>query len=99
MRVNKNSRLWFADLVEIGDVTFWTRPDIPEIPVSSDDEWYTVKRGERIDGIAKKKLGDQSLWYVIAHVNNLFLLPSELRTGLRLRIPSPKSIRETLRIK
>jgi len=97
VRIKKNeSRLNHATLVFLDETEFWSRPVLPEIPESTSDIKHTVQQGERIDTIAKNYFRNANLWWVIAHVNNLSLLPDGLSTGMILRIPDPRMIRKYL---
>jgi len=97
--VQKNrSRLRHATLVQYGDLEFWDRPRIPDIETSSGDIIHVVSMGERIDSIANRYYGDQGLWWVIAHANNLNLLPCDLIVGDRIVIPDPRSLRRGILI-
>ena len=97
VRIRKNeSRLNHAELVFLDETEFWSRPVLPEIPESTRDVRHEVQQGERIDAIAKKYFKNANLWWVIAHVNNLQLLPDGLSTGMLLRIPDPFLVRKYL---
>ena len=97
VKVRKNeSRLNHATLVFLDETEFWSRPVLPEIPESTNDIKHTVQQNERIDNIAKQYFRNGNLWLVIAHVNNLYLLPDALTTGMVLRIPDPALVRKYL---
>lgn len=95
VKIKKNeSRLGLADLVVVENTEFWSRPVIPNLDPSSDDVYHTVKDYDRIDTIAKKYFKNEGLWWVIAHANDLRLLPMDLKVGQRIRIPDPRRIRD-----
>lgn len=48
---------------------------------------HRVTEGETIDFISFFRYGDESLWWVIADVNNLFFVLDELTPGIDLIIP------------
>ncbi len=97
VRVKKNeSRLRHATLASIDDVEFWSRPVLSDIPISTRDKYHNVEREDRIDILAKKYYKNERLWWVIAHANDLRLLPCSLITGQKLRIPDPKKVRKLL---
>jgi hypothetical protein len=47
---------------------------------------YTVKKGDTLQGIAKKLLGKASRWQEIAKINNIHD-PRNLKVGKKLRVP------------
>jgi len=97
--VQKNqSRLRHADLIQYGDIEFWDRPRIPDIERSQYDIIHVISMGDRIDSIANKYYGDQKLWWVIAHANNINVLPCELIVGERIIVPDPRSLRRGILI-
>lgn len=62
---------------------------LPEFPISDKDIYIMSKSSDRFDNLAFKYYGDQTLWWVIAVVNNLInghLIPGP---GVYLRIPDP----------
>ena len=56
-------------------------------PVRSDDRYYTILSGDRIDRIAYEYLGDAKLWWVICDVNGI-LFGLDLPVGTTIRIPT-----------
>ena len=90
------SRLVHAKFVVVGGIGFWTRPEIRDIPVGLGDRVHEVESSDRIDLLAKKYYQRPKLWWVIAHANDLFDLPVELSSGVRLRIPDPFLVRKHL---
>jgi len=94
VKIRKNeSRLGLAELVLLDKTEFWTRPSIPELTPSANDIYYTVIGTDRIDTIAKKFFKNENMWWVIAHANDLRLLPMDLKVGARIRIPDPREVR------
>lgn len=61
----------------------------PNVPYKDSDIYIFSKSSDRLDLLAYEYYGDQTLWWVIARVNNLgkgsFMVP----IGVRLRIPYP----------
>jgi hypothetical protein len=47
---------------------------------------YTLQRGERLDIVANKLLGDDSYWWVIALVNNIHY-PLGVEAGTKISVP------------
>jgi hypothetical protein len=94
--VNKHSRLRFTQILTIDGVEFWDMLDLPVIPIQPDDIQYQVQTQDRIDSLAFKFYGDPVLWWVIAYVNKLELVPNDLNVGAELRIPSPSYVQNVL---
>jgi hypothetical protein len=63
-----------------------------------DDIEHTVRDFDRIDNMAQEVYGDPQLWWVIALVNDLRLVPNEMKNGRVLRIPSPAFVKEKMLI-
>ena len=61
---------------------------------SNNDKYYEVKNMEenRLDILALKFYNDSSLWWIIAHANNIFDAFTEITRGTILRIPPLNSI-------
>ena len=68
------------------------RPTIvPNIPLRDSDLFIYPKVGERLDLLAHKFYGDQSLWYVIARANSPFRGRFKFESGTKLIIPTDLS--------
>ena len=93
IRLNQNSRLRFADLVDVDGITFFDYLYPPRIEPQSDDIIRIVQAGDRIDSIAYEMYRDTALWWVIALANDLEILPTQLNVGMELRIPAPRYVR------
>jgi nucleoid-associated protein YgaU len=91
-RIRNSSRLRFARLVTIDTVEHWELPEYPAIAAATSDGRYTVDRGDRIDRLANYFYGDPSLWWVIALANGMALLPSDLKPGEEITIPSQRRV-------
>lgn len=97
VRIKKgSSRLALANLYKMDDVEFWGRPEIPLMEASQDDKVHTVKEGERLDQISLQYFGRDDWDWIIAHRNNLFLLPCAISAGQRLIIPDPSRVRDRI---
>jgi hypothetical protein len=92
----RNSRLAFSELVSVDGIEFWDINLIPVIPVRDDETMYTVSYSDRIDLLANRFYGDPVLWWVLAAANNLDLVPSSLKPGSVLRVPSLALVQEIL---
>jgi nucleoid-associated protein YgaU len=99
VRIKKQeSRLKHATLVSLDGIEFWSRPRYPDLPLSTGDIYHTVEAEQRIDTIARTYYKNEKLWWIIAHANNMFVLPCELEMGARIRIPDPRVVRKLLLI-
>ena len=59
----------------------------PEIPLENGDTFMRAKDGDRLDTLAYKHYGDETLWWIIAKANGVKGKPT-LTVGEILRIPS-----------
>jgi hypothetical protein len=94
------SYLKFAQLLESNGVVFWDLPEFPEIPQRTDDTTISVddQTELRLDNLAYQAYGDSELWWVIAVANDLQLIPTEIKRGMTLRVPSQEYVfKELLR--
>ena len=64
----------------------------PEILTSSDDLYIISVKGDRLDVLAGKYLGDVGLWYIIGQANHLGKGTLAIPPGLQIRIPAKSSI-------
>lgn len=87
-RISKNSRLRYAPLVLVDGYEFWDLLVLEGIPVQPDETQYVVKMTDRIDLLANTFYGDPVLWWVLAVANNMEILPTDLKFGVTLRVPS-----------
>jgi hypothetical protein len=88
--------LHFADLLTVDGYEFWDTLFLNGIAPQNDDTSYTLRDGDRIDLLAFNFYGDPVLWWVIAVANNLEFLPTDLKGGQILRIPSVNYVTKTL---
>lgn len=91
-----SSRLAFAKLVVIDGIEFWTRPEIPRLTPGADDIQYTPIDGQRIDSIAKLVYQQDALWWVIAHRNDIKIIPNEISNERPLMITPASKVRRQL---
>ena len=94
--VRSVSRLLFADLKTIDGVEHWDTLVLPDPVEQRDDVQYIVAQGDRVDLISQRFYGDAGLWWVIAWANNLEILPTDLKTGSQIRIPSKNYVQNVL---
>lgn len=87
-KVNVRSTSWlqFSRLLTIDGVVCWEMPEFPVIEPADDDIIYTVTRTDRIDALAQRFLGSPELWWMIAVLNNLNILPNDLYQNQTIRI-------------
>jgi hypothetical protein len=101
--INRFSWLLRDQLRQKNGIQFW---DYFESPIGPDDLLtrreddieHTVTGFDRIDNLAQQFYGDPHLWWVIALVNDLRLLPIQLQCGRVIRIPSPSFVKKRLLI-
>ena len=92
--IPNKSWLLFPDYFMFDGIEFFDTPDFPEFPQSSNDKIITIDQTYlgRLDLIAYDFYGDSNLWWVIALVNNLELIPTSMYIGMQLKIPVSDSI-------
>jgi hypothetical protein len=59
----------------------------PKIKASNDDMYIITDTADRLDILASKYYGDQTLWWIIATANNLNDASYSIEAGKQLRIP------------
>jgi hypothetical protein len=96
IRVQQGSRLRFGEVVIVDGVEFWDVLDIPEIPEQRDDLVHEVQDFDRIDLLANTHYKDSRKWWVIAVANGMEELPTDLNSGDKIRIPSPRYVDQVL---
>lgn len=97
--IAKTSFLNFANIYQYTDGTvFFDTPDFPDFPTNDKDKYITIDESYvgRLDLVAFDKYKDPELWWVLALVNNLDQVPTQVTLGLVLRVPSPASVRSYL---
>lgn len=87
--IPKKSWLNFPDYFVVDGIEFFDTPDFSEFPLSPNDKIITIdqKYLGRLDLIAFDYYNDSNLWWVIALVNNIELIPTSMWVGMSLRIP------------
>jgi len=96
VKIAKNSRLLFSALLSVDGIEFWDLNSLPPVPVRDDEIQYTVTFTDRIDLLAYKFYGDPVLWWVLALANSMEILPTDLKPGSVIRVPSSVFITEML---
>lgn len=61
---------------------------LPHIPKSPSDIYITSIFGDRLDMLAHKYYGDVTLWWIIAHANQLGKGSLHIKPGTQIRIPN-----------
>ena len=69
-------------------VEFWDTLVLPPARPRSDDLIYTVQSNDRIDLIAQQFYRNPVFWWVIAWANDMDIIPTDLKEGANIRIPS-----------
>lgn len=71
----------------------WGIADPPPVIKREDDQFYTVRQGDRIDLIAHRMLGDVRYWWIVMHYSNLSDgLDLDTLIGKQLRLPSKGTV-------
>lgn len=88
--VKRTSWLAFSDFLQFNEFEFFDLPSFPEIVPQSNDKFIDIddKYMGRLDLLAYDTYGDENLWWVIALANGLDQLPTDMRVGIRLRLPA-----------
>lgn len=86
--ISKNSRLRTVALVTVSEYTYWDLGVWYDIPVQPDEIQYTPLIDDRIDLLAYKFYGDPVLWWILAVANGMEELPTDLKYGSSIRVPS-----------
>jgi len=60
----------------------------PKIKPNDNDMYVISQQSDRLDILASKYYGDQSLWWIIAIANNLNDASLSIEPGTQMRIPS-----------
>jgi len=92
--IRTHSRLRFSRFRYIDGYTFWDLVEIPKLEAQSDDITHVVTATDRPDTISYRYYGNTVMFPIIASVNNIELIPSDMYIGQKLRIPSPRYITE-----
>ncbi len=84
------SRYAVNKIVEYEDGFCFTRWDIPDIPKTQNDTFYTVEKGNenRLELISYMLYKTTQLWWVLASVNNISDPFVEVIAGTILRVPA-----------
>jgi hypothetical protein len=88
------SRLRFGSLFVAGGVEFWDLTRLPEVPARLDESRYRLLDTDQLDLLADRFYGDPQLWWVLAHANDMVLLPTDLAPGVEIRVPSRRYVFE-----
>lgn len=96
VRISKNSRLRTVPLVTVSGFTYWDMSVWDDIPVQPDEIQYTPQVDDRIDLLAYRFYGDPVLWWVLAVANGMEDLPTDLKYGVAIRVPSKSYVFTTI---
>jgi nucleoid-associated protein YgaU len=77
-----------ATVVQYPDGSFCLERSIPTLIESEEDTFYTLLEDETLQDLAYKLWGDSGLWYIIAEANHIANPFTELKSGMKLRIPA-----------
>lgn len=60
----------------------------PMVKASDTDLYIISEKGDRLDLLANKYYGDQTMWWIIATANNINDATFYVEPGIQLRIPT-----------
>ena len=61
---------------------------LPETEIPGRSRLHTLRSGEMLDMLAYMYYGDESLWYIIADVNEIMDVLQPLTAGMQIVIPA-----------
>ena len=71
----------------------WGISNPPPVIDREDDQFYTLREGDRIDLIAHRILGDVRYWWIVMHYNNIAdALILDNYIGKQIRLPSRTTV-------
>jgi hypothetical protein len=102
-KLDANSYLFFSQIFDVDGVEFWDLVDFPEVFPQDDDIEIVIGKGEvgsiisddesiRPDLISYRIYGTPNLWWIIALRNGFEIIPSELKSGETILVPSPRYV-------
>lgn len=96
--IGKGSWLNLSSFLDKDGVAFWDTPNFPTFQPKNTDRYVNVTADyvNRLDLMAFDIYGDVDLWWVIALVNGIDLIPGDLVINQRLRIPSLADVRAAI---
>lgn len=95
VKIRTDSLYQFGDPVfdENQEEYVWGICDPPDPVERDDDQFYTLREGERIDLLAHKLLGNARYFWIILHYNNIQnSLDIENFIGEEIRLPSRATV-------
>jgi hypothetical protein len=99
VEVSAHSYLTFSKLRKYNEVTFWERPELPDVNPTELDVLYSLGVADCIDNIAKAAYGDNALWWALAIANSVRLPPLQMNPGYLFRLVDGGAINNILRNK
>lgn len=107
IELDRASYLLFSQLVNVDGVEFWELPEYPQLFPQDDDIFVTIGKGElgelvsseeaiRMDLLAYRIYNTPHLWWIIAVRNNFEIMPSSLKVGQTIIVPSPRYVYEEI---
>lgn len=95
--LSPESRVQFSYVQTKDSFEWFSEPVYPEIEQADDDVFVEVTHDTTLDMLALKHLGSVERWWVIAVLNGLELIPSDMYVGQKLRVPAKRRIDVFLR--
>ena len=95
VRIKHNSRLHAGGLKSSDGSEFIGAVILPVMDPRDDDTDYLVQAWDRLDVLAKRFYGDETLWWVIAHRNGIDSMLGGMKYGELIQIPSASWVQST----
>ena len=97
-KILKTSFMNFSDFLSYEGESFFDTPDFPKFPESDQDRFVIVTDQYlgRLDLVANDFYQDVDLWWVIALVNDIRVVPDGMSLGMKIRIPPIFQVRKYL---
>jgi len=92
LKVKQGSRLRFQKLIRLGEWEWFDLYNYPTIEPDETDEIIEVSASFSADVLAYRFYGDASMWWVICLANDLELFSADVRSGMKLRIPTKERV-------
>ena len=85
--MNKKKLILARRKIDKSGIRVLTTTYYPEIPINNSDIFIYTKEGDRLDTLAHRYYGNNTLWWIIAKANNLDSAHIGLEVDKQIRIP------------
>jgi hypothetical protein len=88
--ISRESFMAFSDLLDSDDLVFLDTPNLPEFLDADDDKIISLDQRYqgRLDLLSFDFYGTTKYWWVIAYVNGITQVPTEVMVGRVIRLPT-----------